>query len=120
VVLAGHPDIGFVAGGGISEPSLMAEVEVMTVVGGCLGVVEDGLIADGHCEDLAQHLGGFASGQGKRDMEGQDQAQQIRTAVNAGQVEGGGVRSGRMKLNGLEVILPVLIAQFELREAQLL
>jgi hypothetical protein len=98
----------------------MAEVEVMTVVGGGLGVIEDGLIADGHCEDLAEHLGGFASGQGKGDMEGQDQAQQIRTAVNAGQVDGGRVRSGRMKLKGLEVILPVLITQFELGEAQLL
>ena len=70
VMFAGDPDIGFIAGGGIAEPSLVAEVEVMTVVGGGLGIVEDGLIAERHAEDLAQDLSGFASRQGKGDVEG--------------------------------------------------
>jgi len=46
-MFAGHTDISFIAGGGIAERSFMTKVEVVTVVSGCLGVVEDGLIAEG-------------------------------------------------------------------------
>jgi hypothetical protein len=119
-MFAGHPDISFIAGGRIPEWGFMTEVEVGTVVGGRLGVVEDGLIAEGHVKDLAQDLSGFTSRERERDMEGQDQAEQIRRAMNASQVQER-AREGRgLELSRLEVILPILVAQLELGQTQLL
>ncbi len=84
------------------------------------GASPDGPIAEGHAEDLTQDLSGFASREGKRDVEGQDQPQQIRRAMNAGEVDGGGLRSRGGELGGPEVIFPILVAELELGEAQLL
>jgi hypothetical protein len=75
LVFASDTDIGLIAGRGVGEWGLVAEVEEVAVVGGGLSVVEDGLIAEGHAEDLAQDLSGFASRQGEGDVEGQDQPQ---------------------------------------------
>src|SRR5262249_51172259 len=71
-------------------------------------------------KDLTQDLSGLASREGKRDVEGQDQPQHIGRTMNAGQVDGRPIGSGRGQLSWLEVILPILIAQLELGEAQLL
>jgi len=69
-MLAGDADISFVAGGGVAEGAFVAEIEGVAVVSGGLGVVEHGLIAEGHAEDLAEDLGGLAGGEGKGDVEG--------------------------------------------------
>ena len=70
-MLAGDTDIGLVPSGRVAQGGFVAEVEGVAVVGGALGVVEDGLIAEGHAEDLAQDLSRLAGRKGKGDMEGQ-------------------------------------------------
>jgi hypothetical protein len=119
-VMLGDADIGFITGGGMAEGSFVAEVEEVAVVGRGLSIVEDGLVAEAHAEDLAQDESGFASGEGKGDVEGQDQPQQIGRAMNAGQVDGGRFGSGRGQLGRGEMIFPILVAELELGEAQLL
>ena len=120
VMFAGHTDISFIAGGRIAERGFMTEVEVVAVVGGSLSVVEDRLITEGDVKDLAQDLGGFTSRECKRDMEGQDQAEQIGRAMNAGQVQERPFEGGGAELSRLEVILSILVAQLELGQTQLL
>jgi hypothetical protein len=73
LVLADDTNVGLVAGGGGAERGFVAQVESVAVVGGALSVVEDGLVAERHVEDLTQDLGGLACGEGKGDVEGQDQ-----------------------------------------------
>ena len=69
LVLTRDANIGFVPGGGVAEGGFVAEVKGVAVVSGSLGVVEDGLIAEGHAEDLTQDLSGLASREGKGDVE---------------------------------------------------
>jgi len=73
-VFAGDANIGFVAGGGAAEGCFVTEVKDVAVVSGGLRVVEDRLIAERNAEDLSQDLSGFAGGEGKGDVESQDQA----------------------------------------------
>ena len=73
LVLAGDTNVGLVAGGRGAERGFVAQVEGVAVVGGALSVVEDGLVAEGHAEDLTQDLSGLARREGKGDVEGQDQ-----------------------------------------------
>ena len=119
-VLAGDPDIGFVAGGGVADRAFVAEVEGVAVISGGLGIVEDRLVAEGHAEDSAQDLGGLTGGEGKGDVEGQHQAQHVGRTVQAGEVDGGPVRSGRGELGRLKMVFAILIAQLELGGTELL
>ncbi len=59
-VMLGDADIGFITGGGMAEGSFVAEVEEVAVVGRGLSIVEDGLVAEAHAEDLAQDESGPA------------------------------------------------------------
>ena len=93
MVLAGDADIGFVAGGGGAEGTFVTEVESVAVVSRGLGIVEHGLIAEGHAEDLAQDLRGLARREGKRDVEGEDEAEHVGRAMQAGEVDGGAIGS---------------------------
>ena len=120
VMLTRNADVSFIADSGRADCGFMAQVELMTVIGGGLGVVQDGLVADLHTEDLAEHLCGFASRQGKRDVKSKNQSEDIRRAVNAGQIDGKTFRRGRSQLGRAEMILAILITQLELRQAQLL
>ena len=103
-----------------TQGGFVAEIESVAVVSGTLGVVEDGLIAEGHAEDLRQHLSGLAGREGKGDVEGQDQPQHIGRSMNAGQVDGRSIGSGGVQLSGLKVVFPILVAGLELGETQLL
>ncbi len=69
-IFTGDADRGFLAGGGRAPGGFRAEIEGVTVVGRGLGVVQDGLIAEGHAEDLTQDLSALASRKSKRDVEG--------------------------------------------------
>jgi len=120
LVLTGDANISFVAGGGVAEGSFVAEVEDVAVVSGGLRVVEDGLIAEGHAEDWSEDLRGLASRKGKGDVEGQHQAQHVGRTMEAGEVDGRAIRSGRSQLRGLKVVFAILIAQLELGGAELL
>ena len=70
VMLAGDADVRFVSGSGRAQKRFAAEIEVVTVVGGGLGVVEDGLIAERHGRRLVEDLCGFAGGESEGDVEG--------------------------------------------------
>ncbi len=73
LVLARDTNIGFIPGGSVAERSLVGQVKGVAVVGRGLSVVEDGLITEGHAEDLTEDLSGLACGEGKGDVESQDQ-----------------------------------------------
>jgi hypothetical protein len=120
LVLTGDANVGLVPGGRVTERGFAAAIEGVAIVSRALGVVEDRLIAEGHTEDLTQDLSRFAGGEGKGDVEGQDQPQHIGRAMNAGQVDGGPIGSGRGQLSELKVVFAILIAELELGEAQLL
>ena len=66
LVLAGDANIGFVAGSGVAEGGFVAEVEGVAVVSGGLGIVEDGLVAEGHAEDLPRGLARSCGRRGQR------------------------------------------------------
>ena len=119
-VLTGDADIGFVAGGGVAERGFVAKVEGVAVMSGGLGVVEDGRVAEGHPEDSLQDLGGLAGGEGKRDVEGQHQAQHLGRTVQTGEVEGGPMGSSWGELGRLKMVFAIRVAQLELRAAELL
>ena len=53
-------------------------------------------------------------------MEGQDQPQDIGAVVNAVNIDFGFIRGGMLDVGRLEVIFPVLVAQFKLRQFILL
>ncbi len=78
------------------------------------------MIAEGHAQDRAQDLSGFAGRESQGEVEGQDPSQPLGGAMQACQVEGGRLRSGRGQLSGLQRVLPILVAKLELGEAQLL
>ena len=120
VVLAVDAEVGFIAGGGVAEGALVAEVEGVAGVSGRLGIVEDGLVAEGHAEDLPEDLGGLARRQGKRDVESEDEAEHVGRALQTGQVDGGTIGRGRRQLAGREVVLAILIVELELRGTELL
>ena len=120
VVLAVDADVGFIAGGGVAEGAFVAEVEGVAVVSGGLGIVEDGLVAEGHAENLPQHLRGLAGGEGKGDVEGQHQAQHVGRTMETGEVDGRPIRSGRGELGRLKMVFAILIAQLELGGTELL
>jgi hypothetical protein len=85
-----------------------------------VGIVQHGLVTQRYAEDLTQDLGGFASRKSKRDVEGQDQTEDVRAAMDASQIDGQSKGCGRFQLSWLEMILPVLVTQLELGRAQFL
>lgn len=120
MMLAGDPQVGFIAGDGGTDGSFMPKVELMAVVGRRLGVIEDGLKTDFGSKDLTDHFRCFAGRKGEGDVKGQDQAKDVRGSVNACQIDGEAFGCGWRKLRRSEVIFPILIAQFELRQTHLL
>jgi len=49
-------------------------VELMTVIGGVLGIVVDSLMGCWQLEDLRENIGGLAGRDAQGNMEGQDKA----------------------------------------------
>lgn len=120
IFFAIHTDVGFVTRGGIAQRSLVVGIESVTVEGGGLSVVEDGLITEADVEDLSEDQSGLAAGKGKRDMKGQDQADDVERLMDAVQIDEGTDRRRGGQLCQREVKLAVLIAELELGRAKLL
>jgi hypothetical protein len=59
----------------------------VAVVGGRLGVIERGLIRDGDIKDLSRDIGSFAGGDSKRDVEGQDEAEDVLRVMDSSDVD---------------------------------
>jgi len=81
-------DVGFIPSADFINGSLMGQVKAMAIEGGGGGVVQYGLIGDGEGEHGAQHEGGLSGTEGKRDIKGEDQAEDIRGVVDSGQIGG--------------------------------
>ena len=84
-------DKDFVGGAEGVGGSRVGEVEGVEMEGGRLAVVEDGLIGQGDLKDVAEDEGGHAGAEAAGDMKGEDEAQDVVGAVNAGEVDAGGV-----------------------------
>ena len=70
VMFAPDLDVGFICGVDRIDWAFSLEVKEVAVVGGALGVIEDGLIGDGDVKDIAQDKGCFSSGDGAGDVKG--------------------------------------------------
>lgn len=87
----------------------------MAVESGGSGIVEYRLIRDLDVKDTAEDGGGFSGGDGKRHIESEDKAEDIRGIVDFGEIDLGAIRLGMIKLVGFVMILPVLVTELELR-----
>ena len=72
------------------------------------------MIGDRDFKDIAQDEGRFPCGDGAGDMESQDQSQDIGAVVNAVKIDFGFIRGRMLDVGRLEVIFPVLVAEFKL------
>lgn len=66
----------------------------MAVVGGGLGVIEDGLVRDADIKDILQDIGGFAGRDGEGHVEGQDEAEDVLRVMDPSNVDVGFKRTG--------------------------
>jgi hypothetical protein len=62
----------------------MPEVEAVTVPGGTGSVIEHRLIRDLDTEDISEDSRSLSGRNGKRDIEGQDQAEDILAVMDFG------------------------------------
>jgi hypothetical protein len=92
----------------------MGEIEAMAVKRSGSGIVQDRLVGERDAEDGSQHKGGLPCTQGKRDIEGEDEAEDIGSIMDFRQIETLWLWPDRRKLVGLVMILPVLVAELEL------
>ena len=74
----------------------------MAVVGGGLGVIEDGLVRDADIKDVLQDISSFAGRDGEGDVEGQDKAKNILRVMDPSDVDEWFKRTGVNEFCGLE------------------
>lgn len=120
IMLALDFDIGFITGAYGVDRSFMLQIEGMAVESGSRSVIEDGLIRDLDVKDRAENEGGFSGSDSKRDVKGEDKAEDIGSIVNFREIDFGIIGLGMIKFVWLVVILPVLIAELKLRTTFLL
>ena len=72
--MADDLDIGFIAGRGIIHRAFVFQVELVAVVSGGFGVVENGLVGHIDFKDLLKNEGGFAGRDREGHVEGQYKA----------------------------------------------
>ena len=101
-VLAGDPDIGFISGGFVIDRAFKAHVELMAVVRGGFGVIQDGLMRDVDVEYDAHDISGFAGAHGEGDKEREDKTEHVRRIINFSDVDGWFEWRGDGEILGLE------------------
>ena len=87
MVFAQHLDIGLITGADGVNRSFMPEVETVTVPGGPGSIIEHRLMRNLHTEDISENSRSLSGRDGKRDIEGQDQAEDILTVMDFGQFD---------------------------------
>lgn len=80
-------DIGFITGGGVIHGAFELQIEAVAVIGGGLGVIEDGLVRDGDIKDALHDIGGFAGRDGEGDVEGEDEAKDVLRVMDSSNVD---------------------------------
>lgn len=78
------------------------------------------MIRDLDVEYRAEYEGGFSGSDSKRDVKGEDKTKDVGSIVDFSKIDFGIIRLGMVKFVGLVMILPVLVAELELRAAFLL
>jgi hypothetical protein len=92
----------------------MGHIKAMTIKGGSGGIIQHRLVGDGDTEYRSKDRRCLSGAQGKGDIKGKDEAEDIGCVVDSGQVDGRMLGPGMGKLAGLVMIFPILIADFEL------
>lgn len=110
-------DVGFIACAYWVNRAFIFQIEGMAVESGSGGVIEDCLIRDLDVKDRAENEGGFSGSDSKRDVKGEDKAEDVGSVVNFREIDFRIIGMGMIKFVWLVVILPVLIAEFKLRAA---
>jgi len=114
LVFAEHLDVGLITGTDVLDGPFMLQVEAVTVPGGTGSIIEYRLMRDLDTEDLSEDRRRLSGRDSKRDIEGQDQAEDILAVMDSGQFDQGLVRRRVLKFIGSEMILPVLVSELKL------
>lgn len=109
------PDIRFITGLDRIDQAFMLEVEAVAIKRCGCGIVQDRLIRDLDVKDGLQNSRGFPGWNSEGDVKGKDQSEDIFGVVDFRKLDNWFFRSRVQKLLGFVMILPVLIAEFELR-----
>lgn len=92
----------------------------MTVESGSRCVVKDCLIRDLDVEYRSEYECSFSCSNSKRDVKGEYKTEDVRCIVDFSEIDFWSIWLGMSKFVGLVMILPVLVAELELRAAFLL
>lgn len=114
MVLTKNLDVGLITGRDIINQAFVPEIEAMTIPGGAGSVVENGLMRNLDAEDIAQDLSCFSGRNGKRNIEGQNQAKDILAVMDSCQLDRRFVRRRVFQFFRFVVVFPVLVVDFEL------
>lgn len=87
MVFAQHLDVGLITGTDGVYRSFMFQVEAVAVPGRPGSVIEHRLMRDLHTEDISEDSRSLSGWDGKRDIEGQDQAENILTVMDFGKLD---------------------------------
>lgn len=111
-MLAHYLDIRFIPRLHVIDRAFVVHIELVAVISRRFAIIKDGLIREPDLKHLFQDKSGFSCGDGKRDVKGKYQPQDVMTAVDAGEIDLGPHRFRVVELGELIVIFPVLIMQF--------
>jgi hypothetical protein len=115
-----YPDIRFIAGLDRIDLAFMLEVVAMAVKRRSCRIVQDSLIRDFNIEDGLQNSRGFPGWNGEGDVKGKDQTENVLRVMDFRKLHDRFFGPGVNKLLRFVMILPVLVAEFELRASFLL
>lgn len=87
LIFAQHLDVSLIASRDIIDWPFMPEVEAVTVPSCTGSVIEHRLMRDLHTEDISEDSRSLSGRDGKRDIEGKDQAEDILTIMDFGQFD---------------------------------
>jgi hypothetical protein len=113
-------DIRFITGLDRIDRAFMLEVVAVAVKRRRCRIVQDRLIRDLDIEDGLQNSRGFPGWNGEGDIKGEDEAKDIFGIVDLRKFDDRLFWLRVQKLLGLVMVLPVLVAEFELRASFLL
>ncbi len=80
-------DVGFITGRYVINQTFVLEIEPMAVPGGTGGIIKNGLMRDLDAEDITQDLSSFSGWHCERNIEGQNQTEDILTVMNSCQLD---------------------------------
>jgi hypothetical protein len=120
LMLPQDPDIRFIAGLDRINQIFMLEVVVVAVKRRGCRIVQNRLIRDPDIEDGLQNSRSFPGWNGERDVKGKDKPEDVLGVMDSRKFDDRFIGLRVHKLLGLVMILPILVAELELRASFLL